>query len=110
MGEEAEAAGLAEPIRFQFGEAGGGGTRPGDGDQVAPGVGEGRGVGADQVAEAAAQEDAVVGFATAFGGDETGADAGQFRVREGAEHQEAAGLGTAGRFDAGEIGASGDAA
>ncbi len=82
--EQAETAGLAEPVGFEFGEGGLGGSGAGDGDEETPDFREFRGVGLDESAEPAPEKVAVVGLAAAFGGDEAGAERWQGRIGKGA--------------------------
>ncbi len=80
-----EAAGLPEPVGFEFGEGGLRGAGPGDGDKKAPGVGKSRRVSLDERAEAASHQVAVVSFfGGPLGGDETSAEGIQLGIGQGA--------------------------
>ena len=101
--EQSETQGLPEPVGFEFGEGGLGGSGAGDGDEEAPDFREFQGVSLDESPEPAPEKVAIVGLAAAFGGDEAGAERREARISQGTQNDKPAGFRLTGVFDARKI-------
>ncbi len=94
---------MAEPIGLELGKTRLRGTGPRDGDEKTPDFGEFWRVRLNKRAEPAAEKIAVVGHATALGGDEPRAERTERRICKRTQNNEPAGFRLTGLFHPSEV-------